>query len=407
MTRIALILGGLLVAGQAVRADSWPQFRGPGGKATADAVGLPDKWGDSENLRWKAELPGRGVSAPVIAGSKVFLTASSGMTDTRLHALCFDSRTGQKLWERQFWATGQTSCDPKTCMACPTPATDGSVVYCVFATGDAVALSAGGDVLWVRSLCGDYPKMSNLAGRSSSPLLYCDTLIVLMDNQGESYLLGLDTKTGQNRWKVNRPLEANWVTPLILERDGRADLLVSSTFGLAAYDPLTGQPKWNFADEKFNPISSPVVAGGDTVLVPLFTGSVAMKLASNAGPEVLWKSLKVGSGMSTPVAVNGKIFALSARDSLLVCSNLANGEIVWDQRVTGPFSASPVVADGKLYLVSEEGVCSVFRLGDKPDLVGKVEMKETILATPAIADGAIFIRSDKHLYCVGGKAKAN
>src|SRR3954454_23442832 len=118
-----LIFAGLTVAGFAQAAepppDAWPQFRGPDGAAVSKDVGLPQAFGPDENLRWKAELPGRGLSCPAIAGERVFLTANSGMDQNRLHVLALSTRDGRKLWERQFWTTGQTLCHPKTCMACP------------------------------------------------------------------------------------------------------------------------------------------------------------------------------------------------------------------------------------------------------------------------------------------------
>src|SRR5262249_22507467 len=110
-------------------AADWTQFRGPNGSGVSDETGLPVRWRQAENVRWKAELPGRGRSCRVIAGGRVFVTACSGPGQERLHVLCFDAATGKKLWERQGWATGNTGCHPKTCMAAPTPVTDGERVY--------------------------------------------------------------------------------------------------------------------------------------------------------------------------------------------------------------------------------------------------------------------------------------
>src|SRR5262245_54229899 len=245
MMRYQIAVGVSFIAAMTAHgADAWPQFRGPAGTANSSVKNLPEKWSETENLRWKVNLPGRGVSCPVVADGKVYVTASSGMTDTRLHALCFDAKSGKQLWERQFWATGQTFCHPKTCMACPTPVVHGDTVYCVYGTGDAIALNTAGDVLWVRALNADYPKMTNHVGRSQSPILHRDMLIVPMESQGESYVFGLDLKTGQNRWKIARPLDNNWNTPLVVEHDGQSDLLVAAAQGLSAYDPRTGQQKW-------------------------------------------------------------------------------------------------------------------------------------------------------------------
>src|SRR2546428_749632 len=149
-------------------AADWPQWRGPGGGGGAEEKGLPVPWSATENVRWKGELPGRGLSAPVIAAGRVYVTAATGHDQDRLHVLCFDEATGRKLWERQFWATGTTLCHPKTNMAAPTPATDGKHVYALFATQDLACLDADGNLLWFRSLTGDYPTVGNNVGMASS-----------------------------------------------------------------------------------------------------------------------------------------------------------------------------------------------------------------------------------------------
>src|SRR5439155_25070900 len=149
----AFVIFCVASARPSIRADEWPQFRGPNSVQAAPAD-LPDKFGPTENVRWKAELPGRGLSAPAITGNTIFLTANSGMRQTRLHVLAFAADTGRKLWERQFWATGQTLCHPQTCMAAPTPVTDGKFVYALFATCDLVCLDLDGNVVWLRSLSG-------------------------------------------------------------------------------------------------------------------------------------------------------------------------------------------------------------------------------------------------------------
>ena len=157
------------------------------------------KWSTTENVRWKAELPGRGVSSPVIAGGRIYVTAASTYRDRRLHILCFDASSGKQLWERQLAATGSTQCHPKTSMAAPTPVTDGKHVYALFATGDLAAFNRDGDLLWYRALQRDYPDISNQVGMASSPVLAGDTLLLPLENPGDSFALAVDAKTGRNR----------------------------------------------------------------------------------------------------------------------------------------------------------------------------------------------------------------
>ena len=227
-TRTALTVG-LLAAVMTAGAAEWTGFRGTAGSAVSEEKGLPVKWSKTEGLRWKIDLPGRGLSNPVIAGGRIFLTACSGYRERRLHVLCFDEASGKKLWERQFTATGSTNCHPTTSMAAPTPATDGKAVYALFATGDLAALDRDGTLLWYRSLVGDYPRLTNQVGMAVSPVLAGNVLLLAMDNAGDSFAAGIDTKNGKNIWKVDRPREINWVTPLLFNSAGRQAALFADS----------------------------------------------------------------------------------------------------------------------------------------------------------------------------------
>src|SRR5262245_8346963 len=185
------ILPSLLLFLSSLHAADWPQFRGPGASGVAEDKNLPTEWDATKNVRWKVPLPGRGLSNPVIADGRIYVTAASGWQQKRLHVLCFDEANGKKLWERQFWATGTTHSHPKTNMAAPTPVTNGKQVYSLFATQDLVALDKDGDLLWYRSLTGDYPTIGNNVGMASSPVLWKDVLIADVINVGESFATGI------------------------------------------------------------------------------------------------------------------------------------------------------------------------------------------------------------------------
>jgi outer membrane protein assembly factor BamB len=375
----------------------WPQFRGPGGTGVSAEMGLPTHWGPAENVRWKIELPGRGISSPVVAGGRVYITACSGYQQRRLHVLCFDAATGAKQWERQFQATGNTFCHPKTCMAAPTPVSDGERVYALFATGDLVGLDRDGNLLWYRSLVGDYPNITNQVGLAASPVLGQDLLILPMENVGESFAAGLDKLTGRNRWKVERPRDINWPTPLLLDRQGRAEVLFQAPQELAAYDPATGRKLWTYTGEGMTSIPSLVAAEGFIVL----SGGVALRPGTgDESPQVAWKSTKLRPAYASPLYYQGKLYAINNSGILLNCAEVQTGKVIWQQRVKGPFSASPVAADGKIYLVNEDGLTTILRPGDQPQVLSMNALGEPMLATPAIANGAIYLRSDQHLFCI-------
>jgi len=397
MKRHALL--GALVASAALAAD-WTQFRGPASSAISPETGLPVKWSTSENILWKVDLPGRGASSPIIAGGKIYLTACTGYRQKWLHVLCFDQSTGAKLWDRQFTATGPTACHPETNMAAPTPVTDGRNVYALFATGDLVALDADGNLLWYRSLSRDYGNLMNQIGLAASPVLAGDTLLVPMENAGNSYAAGIDVRTGQNKWKVERTRETNWVTPLVLDLGGRVDAAFATNKEITAYDPQTGAKRWSHAGISPSEIASPGRGEEGTVIVPGEREMYALRPGAGPVPEVVWKTAKVKADSASPVIYQGRIYLVGKLT--LDCVDAKTGNVLWKERPKGKhFWASPVIADGKLYVVSKDGQTSVFKLGDKPELVATNALGETILATPSIASGHLYLRSDQHLFCIG------
>jgi outer membrane protein assembly factor BamB len=390
-----------LFAALALAAD-WTQFRGPGSSAVSQETGLPVKWSATENVRWKAELPGRGLSCPVIAGGKVYLTACSGYRETRLHVLCFEEVTGAKLWERQFTATGPTMCHPTTNMAAATPATDGKNVYALFGTGDLVALDAEGNLLWYRSLNRDYGGLSNQLGLGASPVLTGSTLLLPMENAGRSYAAGIDVNTGQNKWKVERERDYNWVTPIVLHVAGRVDATFATSKEITAYDPETGTVRWTHTGISPSTVASPGQADDGMVIVPGRELYALRPGAEGTTPAVVWKTGKVSTGYASPVSYRGRVYNIGGVG--VDCVDGKTGQVVWKQRVKGKqFWASPVAADGKLYLVDEAGVTTVVKLSDKPEILATNPIGETVLATPSVANGCLYLRSDQHVFCIGGK----
>ncbi|HTU20550.1 MAG TPA: PQQ-binding-like beta-propeller repeat protein, partial [Gemmataceae bacterium] len=389
----------LLLLAQLAFAGDWPQFRGRGGAAVSDEKALPVKWSTTENVRWKAELPGRGVSSPVIAAGRVYVTAASAYRQRRLHVLCFDAVTGKKVWERQLAATGSTMCHPKTSMAAPTPVTDGKSVYALFATGDLAAFSRNGDLLWYRALARDYPDITNQVGMAASPVLAGQTLLLPLENAGDSFALGVDVKTGRNRWKVPRRRDINWVTPIVTRFQGKTAALFQTSGEITAYDAGNGEVLWSYKGNNLGSIPSPAILD-DLVIVP-GKPSLALRVSEGGTPEVVWKSSKLAAAFASPVVYKGRIYALTGVG--VACLDAATGQEIWRERLGKGFSASPIIADGKLYVAKEEGNTSVVQLGDKPKILANNALKEQLLATPAVANGAIYLRTEKNLYCIATK----
>jgi outer membrane protein assembly factor BamB len=397
------VVGPLSLAVMALTAlaEDVPQFRGTNGSGVSRETGLPVTWSDKDGIRWKVELPGRGLSNPVIAGGKVFVTAATGHQQDRLHVLCYDLATGKKLWHRHIAATGTTLCHPKTNMAAPTPVTDGKHVYAMFATADLVAYDFAGNLVWYRSLVGDYPTVGNNVGMAASPTLWRDSVIVLMENAGESFAVAINTSTGENRWRIERPRIISWVTPLIIKNGQREEVLLQTAAELSAHDPATGKKLWSIDDKKFATTPSPIF--GDGMIYTPGEKFFAIRPGSDkAKADIVWQSTKHPTGYTSPLYYQGRLYTLSAA-GVLNYSDATTGNHLGALRLEGKYAASPLAADGKLYLVSEEGATTVVDATPQPKILSINQLPEVFLASPVAADGALFLRSDKHLYCIGKK----
>ncbi len=395
--RRTLGLVGILVL--AAAGADWRQFRGNDSTGVAPREEVPSSFGPTTNVAWKADLPERGVSSPIVVDGRVYVTASGGPRKDRLHVLAFDAVGGRRLWQRSFWGSGPTDSHPKTCMAAPTPAGDGRHVVALFATNDLVCLDPDGNVLWVRSLYEENPGATDGRGLASSPLLVGGTVIVHVETQNVSFATGIDVRTGTTRWRIDRPREMDWSSPVRLPAtaDGRDLVLLQGSTRLSACDPATGREVWSLA-HKSHPIASSAVVG-NILYVPGEEKLAALELqSSGAPPKILWEKAKLNPDMASPVVWDGRIYSL--RGSILVAGDARTGEIVGQLRLKGgSFSSSVVAAGGLLYCFNEEGTAQVVKPGAKePTLLATCPLKETILSTPAIAGGALYVRSDKHLW---------
>ena len=399
MIRAGLSALMLLAWIETTAAADWLQFRGPGSSGVATGATPPTTWSKEKNIAWKADLPGRGLSSPIVVGNLVVVTSNSGYRQDQLHILAFDRNTGKLCWQKDFWATGQTISHPKTCMAAPTPVSDGKHIFALFASNDVFCVDLAGKLRWLRGLTHDYPGSSDSRGLASSPVIVGNTVIVQVENHNTSFAIGLEANTGVNRWKIDRPKEPSWASPLVLkgQNPGEEVVLLQNWKKTTAHEPHTGKELWSF-NEDCNAIPSSLVAG-DTVYVPALKALAALKPnAVSRAPEVLWKKEQLGPApAASPILYNDRLYVL--RGAILSCGDPKTGEVLWKLRLKGPFSSSIVAAGGHLYCFSEDGVAQVVKPGEKEgQIVSTNALGETILCTPAIADGAIYVRSDSKLW---------
>ncbi len=387
------ILLSLALTLQTVSAD-WTQFRGPQGNGVSNERNLPIKL-SSDNLKWSVSLPGRGLSGALVLGNKVILTCSSGSTQTRLHVIALNTRDGSTLWHRQFWATGRTMCHSKTSVAAPTPCSDGKNIYAVFSSNDVICLDLNGNLQWLRGLTADYANVSNSLGMSSSPVVTGNTLVVQVENDSESYTLGLDKNTGINRWRLDRPKAANWTSPLIIT-EGLVAL--QSKEGIDAVHAKDGSKAWDYNDGASTIPSSTLLNG---VLYIPSNGVTALELnkddPSNT-PKELWQNGRLQLGTASPIVIGNKVFTIN-KAGVLTTGDTQSGERGWQLRLKGPFSATPISAGKHLYFVNERGLMQVVDTQAKEgEIIGTLNLDEQILGSPAVGGGALYLRSNTKVY---------
>jgi outer membrane protein assembly factor BamB len=378
-------------------AADWRQFRGDDTNGVAIGESLPTDWneGGDGKIAWRVDLPGRGVSSPIVVGNLAIVTASSGFKQDRLRVLAFDIRTGEKRWERQIWATGRTLCHPTMAVAAPSPASDGQRVVAFYSSNDLVCFDLEGNLLWLRGLGFDFPTAANDVGMASSPIIADGTVVVQVENKGESFATGIDLETGLTRWRQDRDHAMNWASPAVYHDGENIVLLLQSPGRLTAHSPVSGSLLWEHVTGCA--IIPSVVADGQRIYLP--AGGLTALTISDGKPEVAWQDNKLGPANASPVVVGDRVYTINSAPALS-CADAATGEIVWRTRLTGPFWATPLIAGDYLYCVSDKGLAQVVQLGDSGKVVSQFDFAEPILGSPAISDGAIFFRSDAHLWKV-------
>jgi outer membrane protein assembly factor BamB len=411
--RAALGAALVLAFGQAVLAgQDWPQFRGPTGQGQAEARGVPLQWSETQNVKWKVPVEGRGWSSPVVAQGRVWLTTSVELPASgrqreglSLRALAFDAATGKRVVDVEvFRLTSLRPLNEKNSFASPTPILDGDRVYVHFGADGTAALSASGEILWKARYNYD-----SQHGGGGSPVLYNDLLIFNCDgNDYEAFVVALDVKTGKERWKQNRrkPAAQAYTTPLVINANGRDQLVSVGAYRTAAYDPATGRELWRVGyRDGFSNVPRPVFGKG---LVFIATGfyepSIVAVRADGEGDvtrtHVAWTLSRGAPYTPSPLLVGDELYVTSDTGVLTVV-DAASGTVHYQARLGGNYSASPVLAEGRIYFQSEEGVTTVIAPGRTFNRLAVNRIDGAMLASMAVMDGTLFIRSDQYLYRIG------
>jgi outer membrane protein assembly factor BamB len=419
------VLMSLALIGPGASAD-WPEFRGPRGDGhvlsadgTEKPLGLPLTWSETNNIRWKTEIPYRGWSAPVVMNNRIWLTTAT-VDGHDFFAISVDSQTGKILVnEKLFHSDNPEPLGNGASMnsyATPSPVIEPGRVYVHFgAFGTACLDSTSGKVLWKRT---DLP-CRHYRGPSSSPVSFENLLILTMDGTDLQYLVALDKKTGKTVWKTNR--SAAWnddnvpgqmardgdlrkahSTPLVVTAAGKPQLLSAGAKAAYGYDPRTGHELWKVQHPDFSVAPRPVFQNGLAFIVIGFTKKELWAVKTDGEGDVTdtgvaWK-LKTRVGKyASPILVDGLIYTASD-ESFITCVDAATGETVWTERVGGKYAASPIYGDGRLYFFSQDGTTLVIKPGRKLDVLATNTLENGFMASPGVDGKALLLRTKTHLY---------
>lgn len=424
MTRLAFT--ALLLAAQLAAAaePEWPRFRGPNGSGLATAAQPPTTWSDTQNLKWKTELPGPGTSSPILVGDRIFLTcwtgygATKGKSTFARELVCVDRATGKIRWAKS--TDGETPADqfegylPEHGYASHTPASDGERVFAYFGRGGAAAFDLEGKQLWHVKL-GNGANAKNW-GSAASPILHGNTVIITASEEAHA-VVALDKTTGKEVWRApGSALEYVFGTPVIAGSPAAPELVLALPDELWALNPDTGKLRWFATTGLPGNIAPSVVTGAGVVFAfggfPQL-GAVAVKTGGKGdvtGTHRLWQT-RDSTYVPTPVLHEGRLYVVTDQGFAL-CLDAQTGALVFKERLPGasstgrggkPFYASPVLAGGNLIAVSRRN--GTFVLAAKPEF--KLLAHNTLPgdstqfnATPAVSGKELFLRSDKFLYCL-------
>lgn len=389
-------------------AREWTRFRGPNGTGIASGRGIPSEIGEG-GWNWRVKLPGRGHSSPVVWESRLFVTSAEEEKGRR-HLLCIDTRTGRTLWTVTDTHAPYHRHEYNS-FASSTPCVDAQRVYVAWTTHErftAAAYGHDGALAWKRDL-GPYPTQH---GGAASPIVLEGTLILTVEPEdADGFLIGLDTATGETRWRHPRPggsftpcaTPVAWTGP-----GGRQQVLfASTTFGITSLDPRTGALCWE-TGRLFPQRTVGSLAEADGLLIATSGSGAGFRLAvavkppesGSGAPRVRWQISKGTSYVPTPIAHKGRVY-FWGDGGVVLCVRATTGETVWQERVGGNWFGSPICVDGRLFAMSARGELVVVEASDTFRILGRTELGEPSHATPAVSDGVLYLRTESHLLSAG------
>ncbi len=397
----------------------WPQFRGPTGDGhTSPSANLPTQWSETENVRWRTDIPGKAWSSPVVWGDTVWVTTASenGLT---MSALSLDRKTGAIRWNKEVFTNEETQKDfhAFNSYGSPTPVVDANHLYVSFgAYGTAALKRETGEIVWQRRDL----KCNHFRGAGSSPILFRNLLIFHMDGFDKQFVVALNKQTGETVWLKDRNVQYGtddgdvkkaFGTPHIVEAtlpDGTKQIQMLSTTSKAiiAYDPTSGKELWHVRYGEFSSASRPLFDGKVVYTNTGFSKGKMIAIAMGGSGDitkshVLWEAAKAIGNKPSPLLIGDKLICSLDDKGILTALDRSTGLMVWQERLGGDFSSSPILAANRIYCLDEKGKGHVYSIEGKALAVNTLDAG--CLASPAVAGNDLIVRTRNALYCIGDK----
>ena len=406
------ILGGVVLfwAGIAHADENWPQFLGPRGDGSTDSTGLPVKWNEKENIRWKTPIPGRGWSSPVIWGSQVWM-GSATEDGKKMFAICVHKDSGAVLHTIEVFQNEKLDfCHALNSYASPTSVIEEGRVYVHFGSyGTAAIDTTSGKVLWTRR---DLP-CNHWRGPASSPILYQNLLIVHYDGYDHQYVVAFNKDSGETVWKKKREVDYGttdgdvmkaYSTPIVITVNGQPQLISTTSKAALAYEPATGNEIWRLRFSGFSATARPLFGHGLLFINTGFSKAELFAVKPDGhgditNTHVVWSTKKSIPSMPSSVLVGERLFQVDDT-GIASCINAKTGEQVWQHRVEGQFSASALSGDGRIYFFSRDNAATVIAAKDEFELLAENKLDDGCMSSPAVSGKALFVRTKTNLYLI-------
>ena len=394
-----------------IASSDWPWWRGHRQNGTANANRMPPQsWSETENIRWRTPVMGRGHGSPTVLGDQVFLATADPQRSVQ-SVLSFDRKSGKQRWETVVHKNGfanksKRKANEKASLASSSVATDGKQIYINFLNNNAVwtsAIDLNGKLVWQQKIC-DYIVHQ---GYGSSPAIFGPLVIVSADNKGGGAVAGLNRITGEIQWKRERPAKPNYASPVVITADGREQLIFIGCDLVTSLDPLTGETLWEVEGSTTECVTTVVTDGKHVFTSGGYPKNHISAVAADGSGEIIWEN---NTRAYVPSLLQRDGFLFATLDAgVAACFRCDNGEEVWKARLGGTFSSSPILIGDRIYATNEEGTTFIFKANPTSfEKIAENQLGESVFATPAICDGEIYTRvahqengqRQEYLYCI-------